>query len=173
MSNRDNTYGWIYLIVCNDTKEAIYVGSTSCIQSRQALHKHKTNCFSSVGYNKPMYQYIREHGGFFNFQFKISWRGTIASRRDLHEREQTVIDTYSNGLLFNRNDAVRNVQQAAKTARERSLKYYHDHSGHINRRVQCPCGAIITYNGRTMHNRTQKHKAYEPAPIYPLFSWVE
>jgi len=169
----DNTYGWVYQIINSDTKKAIYVGSTTCIQSRIATHKNATNCHTSPRYNKPMYQYIREHGGFYNFQFKISWRGTIASRRDLHEREQTVINTYANGLLFNKNDAVLDPVKSAQNTRERSLKYYHDNRDRINRHVQCPCGAVITYNGRTMHNRSQKHLAFEPLPISPLFNWVE
>jgi hypothetical protein len=116
-----------------------------------------------------MYQYIRNNGGFHNIRFKINWRGDIESRRDLLEQEQKIIDTFPDGLLFNKNDPVRNVEQAQQTNRERSLKYYHDNAGKINRHIECYCGSIITYNGRSMHKKTFRHMAYEPIALIPLF----
>jgi hypothetical protein len=170
----DNTYGWVYKIINSDTKKAIYIGSTCCIQSRIATHKNATNCHTSPRYNKPMYQYIRANGGFYNYKVTVHWQGTIASRRELCQREQELIDEFNDdALLFNKRDAILDPVKSAQNARERSLKYYHDHRDRINRHVQCPCGAFITYNGRTMHSRTQKHLSFEPFTLSPLFSWVE
>jgi hypothetical protein len=166
----DNTYGWVYQIINSDTKEVIYIGSTTCIQSRCATHKNATNCSTSPRYNKPMYQHIRANGGFYNYRMAVHWQGNIESRRELYQREQDLIDEFNNGaLLFNKRDAIVNHAKQAQSSRERSLKYYHNNRDRINRHVQCSCGAFITYNGRTMHSRTQKHLLFEPCTLIPLF----
>jgi hypothetical protein len=123
-----------------------------------------------------MYQYIRKNGGFCSIRFKIDWRGTIENRYDLLEQEQKIIDTFPDGLRFNKNDPVNDfllkndpVKNAQQTNRERSLKYYHDNAGRINRHIECYCGSIITYNGRSMHKKTFRHLSYEPIALIPLF----
>jgi hypothetical protein len=116
-----------------------------------------------------MYQYIRKNGGFCSIKFKINWRGTIENRYDLLEQEQIILNTFETPLLFNKNDPVRNVELAQQTNRERSLKYYYDNAGKINRHIECYCGSIITYNGRSMHKKTFRHRSYEQIALIPLF----
>jgi hypothetical protein len=169
MPVQDNTFGWIYEMVDLVTGMVIYVGSTTCIQSRISSHKNATNCPTARTYNKPMYQFIRANGGFHTVRMHIHWTGPISSRRELHQREQDLINTHSLELLFNKTNPICDRVQYEETNRERSLKYYHDHWGRINRRVACECGSVITYNGRTMHGKTLKHQSYEPIELFPLF----
>ena len=60
----------VYCIVCKDsTVEEVYIGSTDDLNIR--IEKHKCNCNNknSKEYNKRLYQFIREHGGFDNWKF--------------------------------------------------------------------------------------------------------
>lgn len=58
----------IYKICCKDpTITDIYVGHTTNLVKRR--NKHKTSCCNenSKSYNTPVYQFIREHGGWENW----------------------------------------------------------------------------------------------------------
>ena len=60
--------GSVYKIVCKDeTIKENYVGSSFDFKSR--LHGHKCNCHNEKrrGYNLKVYQFIREHGGWDNW----------------------------------------------------------------------------------------------------------
>ena len=58
----------IYKIVCKDPNvPEIYVGSTSNFTKRKCQHKRNTNHPSSKEYNNKKYQYIRDNGGWDNF----------------------------------------------------------------------------------------------------------
>ena len=59
----------IYHIRCKITKRVIYVGSSCDFINREK--KHRYNCCnneSSDKYNLPIYKYIRENGGFENYE---------------------------------------------------------------------------------------------------------
>ena len=55
----------IYKLVKNDDYENanIYIGSTTDYIRRKNKHKSDCNCVTSKGYNDKKYQYIRENGG--------------------------------------------------------------------------------------------------------------
>jgi len=58
----------IYKIVCKDlSKTDVYVGHTTDFRTRKG--KHKSNCYNvkEKHYNIKVYQYIRENGGWDNF----------------------------------------------------------------------------------------------------------
>ena len=65
----DYSKACIYKIACKDPNITdIYVGSTTNLAQRR--YKHKNNCqnLNSRNYNYYVYQFIREHGGFDNFE---------------------------------------------------------------------------------------------------------
>jgi hypothetical protein len=65
-SNYQNTI--IYKIVCNDLSISdIYVGYTTVFTKRKSLHKLTCNSKSNNYYNRNVYNYIRENGGWDNF----------------------------------------------------------------------------------------------------------
>ena len=58
----------IYKIVCNDlTKKEVYVGNTTDFTVRKYNHKYNCNTPSSREYDKLIYKYIRENGGWDKF----------------------------------------------------------------------------------------------------------
>jgi len=58
----------IYKIVCKDLEMTeVYVGHTTDFKSRKSIHKHYTIKENDKKYNLKVYKYIRENGGWDNF----------------------------------------------------------------------------------------------------------
>ena len=59
----------IYRIVCkNPEVKDCYVGSTTDFKSRKRMHKKCCNYETIKGYNIKVYQFIREHNGWENWE---------------------------------------------------------------------------------------------------------
>ena len=71
----------IYKIYCknNEIKDC-YIGSTTNIKSRIGNHKSKCNNENSKEYNQYKYIYIRENGGWDNWEYKIICKCPKADR---------------------------------------------------------------------------------------------
>ena len=71
--------------------ENIYIGSTNNLQFR--IRGHKSRCYKEgqKEYNKSAYKYIRENGGFENFEFIILEECDIEKLKRL---EQSYMDVY-------------------------------------------------------------------------------
>ena len=84
MTNYDNSV--IYKICCKD--EAIidvYVGST--VNARNRKHTHKSAC-NNKDNNTIVYRYIRDHGGWENWQFVLLEKFPCKDKQELVIRER-------------------------------------------------------------------------------------
>jgi hypothetical protein len=62
----------IYKIVCKDTAITdLYVGSTKDIKTRDSVHKSDCRSPNSGRYNLRIYKFIREHGGYENWEMVV------------------------------------------------------------------------------------------------------
>jgi hypothetical protein len=62
----------IYKIICKDSNITdIYIGSTINFKRRKIEHKYSCNNENDKRYNLKVYQYIRENGGWDNFEMVI------------------------------------------------------------------------------------------------------
>jgi len=83
---------WLYKIVCKDeTIKDCYVGHTTNFTKR--ISKHKYNCFypDCKEYNYRVYEAIREHGGWNNWDMRIIETGNFNSKEDALQRERDLI----------------------------------------------------------------------------------
>jgi hypothetical protein len=63
---------YIYKIACKDPLITdVYVGSTTKPRARVVSHKSKCNNINGIHYYLPVYQFIRETGGWENWEFII------------------------------------------------------------------------------------------------------
>lgn len=63
---------YIYKLYCNNLNiKPSYIGSTKNLQKRMLYHKYATELMSDSKYNRNLYKFIRLHGGFKNWSFKI------------------------------------------------------------------------------------------------------
>ena len=86
--------GIIYKIVCSDVDiKDIYVGATNNFKVRKWDHKKDCTKETSKCYNQYKYQYIRENGGWENWNMIQIEEYKYDNKRDLNTRERYWIET--------------------------------------------------------------------------------
>lgn len=95
----DYSNSFIYKICCKDpTIEDIYIGSTTNLSRR--LHQHKHNCIKpqSKKHNQYKYQFIRENGGWENWELVLIEPVDAKNKMDLKRIERHYVETYKSTL---------------------------------------------------------------------------
>lgn len=83
----------IYKICCLDaTIDDIYVGSTTDMVKRRWGHKSKCNDPNARGHNYPVYQFIRDHGGFHNWEIVRIESFPCENSEEMRQREREIFD---------------------------------------------------------------------------------
>lgn len=83
----------IYKIQCKDPSITdIYIGSTTDYRQRKNRHKYDCLNLNSSRYNCKIYIFIRENGGFENFEFKILNQIEYIDKVFKRQQEQSYID---------------------------------------------------------------------------------
>ena len=86
----------IYKIVCKDKDITdCYVGSSCSPTSRKAKHKYSCNNEKSVGYNLPVYRFIRDNGGWLNWSFVIIEKFSCSDKTELRIRERYFFEQFN------------------------------------------------------------------------------
>ena len=81
----------VYRIECLDKNiKEFYIGSTKNLHKRSGLHKSTCYNINRPGYNYKVYQFIRENGGWDNWQIIIEYETKGYSRYDRSIEEQKV-----------------------------------------------------------------------------------
>jgi len=118
----------MYKICCRDREvKEIYVGSTCNIIRRRSEHKYNCNTETSKKYNVKVYQFIRECGGWNNWEMVPIEEYPCENKIQKEIRERYWIEFLKselNGVVPNRNWKERRNnkevrEQIKKTARER------------------------------------------------------
>jgi len=82
-----------YQIVCNDkTVKESYVGSSVNFKDRKSRHKCNCNSPNSKCYNFKIYKFIRDNGGWNNFNFITLKEIVCADKYEAHKIEQSYIN---------------------------------------------------------------------------------
>ena len=104
--------GTIYKIVSKIDRNKIYIGSTWNFTRRKS--EHKSDCYNknSKKYNTTLYKYIRENGGWNEFELSIIECKNYDSIREREHTEQHYINLYG-GVenLMNGQDAINTPEQ--------------------------------------------------------------
>jgi len=101
----------IYKICCKDPNiKDVYVGSTTDLYSRKRNHKTSCNNPNSKGYNYYVYQFIRENGGWNNWQIiMIKKYSKCESKQQCLKKERKYIEKLN---------ATLNKQKPTRTKKE-------------------------------------------------------
>lgn len=85
----DYSKALVYKLVCKDLNiKDLYVGSTTNFNNRKRSHKSCCTNENSRKYNYKVYKYIRENGGWDNFEMILIENFPCCSKQDLHARER-------------------------------------------------------------------------------------
>ena len=171
----------IYKLCCLDpTITDIYIGSTTNRNRRKQEHKIVCNNEQHSHYNLYVYQFIRDNGGWINWDFVMIETYNASDKLDLHKRERYWIEELKSTL--NRSIPTRNHQEYHQQNRnnilERQKKRYDLYKNQDKARKQqfreqnkeminCPCGGKYDKSQKakqTRHYNTIKHKTYTLMP---------
>ena len=164
----------IYKLVCKDISvREIYIGSSYDINDRKSKHMSSCNNTNDDHYNTPVYKFIREYGGWSNWEIVVLYKYPCGSKEELEIEERRAYDRYiSEFTLLNgrkphqtkeerreygirkskeRYDA--NIERERKEASER----YHAKKVELNTPVRCECGLMINKQNLTKHKKTAIH----------------
>ena len=84
----------IYKIVCKDIDiKDCYVGSTTNLIKRKHQHKNNCNNVNGKGYNYYVYRFIRDHGGFDNWDIILIEKFDCKTKEELHRKERFYLET--------------------------------------------------------------------------------
>ena len=169
----------MYKLVCKDVDATeVYVGSSTSLRNRRACHKSRCNNKNDKCYNFPVYQYIRENGGWQNWDLLPIERVEFDFRFELQDRERHHIEALHatlNSKVPNRNkaeyyqDNKEEIKAQKKEYRQnhkeeikaRNKQYRQDNKEEINQKHDCPCGGRYTHHHKTKHLKTELHRNYE------------
>lgn len=102
-----------------------YIGSSKNFHERESVHKSNCNNINGRKYNYPIYQYIRENGGWSCWYIRIVDNIPCNDKVELKIKEDIVMSTYSN--LLNCKKA-HNTEEQNK---ENKKKYREENIEHI------------------------------------------
>ena len=160
----------IYKIVCLDpTITDLYVGSTTNPTRRKNAHKTVCNNPWNKNHNLYVYRFIRDNGGFDNWQFVVIRRyKNIETKEQLLKKERKYVDKLKPTL---------NKQVPMQTSKESCRAYYRknretlidamkqydtEHKEQLKakwgQKIECECGITYTLRHKNRHRNTQRHK---------------
>lgn len=175
----DYSKACIYKIVCKDVSiKDCYVGSTTNLTKRKA--QHRENCIYSKykKHNYPVYQFIRENGGWLNWDVVlIETYPECSGYADLGKRERYWIETLEatlNKTIPTRTDKewyeenkeaiCEKIRQYRKNypelLKEQDRRKYLKNIDTFKIKTQCECGSIIASYSKRLHLKSQKHQSY-------------
>ena len=187
---RDYSKGLIYKLCCKDVNiKDIYVGSSINFKQRKKAHKEKCNNINQKAYNNYKYQFIRNNGGFQNWDMIEIKKYPCNEKRQLATEEDKIMRELNATLNTNkpildkelRNQKkkeyhIKNKVKLNKISNEyyeknkvkqlsKSNEYYEKNKVIIleknkQKTYTCDCGSVIRKDGKANHIKTNKHQTF-------------
>jgi len=174
MPNYEN--GVIYKLKHNEdyVDLNIYIGSTCNFKHRKNEHKNNCNNEKSKNYNSPVYQFIRDNGGWDGWIMIAIEEYSCDSKKKLEIRERYYIDLLrpvlnkyipARTLKEYREDNKEKIAEKIKKyyednkekIKEQKKEYYENNKEKLYEKVICDkCGCESTKNHLKRHQKTKK-----------------
>lgn len=173
--------GYIYKICCLDTEiKDCYVGSTKNEKVRKNGHKVRCNGGGDKS-NYYVYQFIRENGGWENWNMIRLEEFKFDERAQLNARERYWLETL--GATLNKQIPIRTQKEWREdnkevlseyskeynqNNREKIIEYKKEHYQKNKQqileqrkeKITCECGTTLRKADKNRHLKSQKHKDY-------------
>ena len=172
----------IYKICCKDVNiKEIYIGSTTQFKARKWYHKNDCNNKSSNGYNQKKYKFIRDNGGWDNWDMIQIKPFPCDTKRELETEERKVIEELKPELNIiiptrtKKEYQIENKERLNKNCKEwreknkesiadKKKEYYEKNKERISERRKekhtCECGTVYTIDHKKRHEKTIKHQNF-------------
>jgi len=171
----DYTNSSIYKLCCRDTDITdCYVGSTTNFRSRKYQHKNSCNNENLKDYNLKVYQFIREHGNWENWDMVLIEKVNVNDGNELHKEERKWIEQLNATLNCQLPTRTRkewcedNREYNNKKSKEwrennkgyhlkKSKEWHENNKQKYKEKIQCPiCQCVITKQYLKKHQKTMK-----------------
>jgi len=167
--------GIIYIIKCKDKKiKDCYIGSTVNLKKRITKQKFCCNNPNSGRSHLKLYQFMRDNGGFINFEHKILEDDIeFNNRNELNKIERYYIEEFKSSLNIDipsrtkkeylkdtknkRKEYCKQYQKKNKENIKNQRKIYREKN---KSNINCNCGSIILKLNYSTHCKTKKHLQY-------------
>jgi hypothetical protein len=146
--------GHVYKLVCTDVNVLdLYVGSTASLRNRRREHKSCCHNHLSSNYHLPVYQFMREHGGWVNWTLIVLETMQYQNKYELRARERYWIEslnatlncmvptrTKEQYIVDNKESIAQHHHEYYETNKERlsqyAKEYYASNLEHISQRAK-------------------------------------
>jgi hypothetical protein len=187
--NYSNTI--IYKIVCKDLNiNDCYVGHTTDFTKRKYQHKNSCNCLSSASYNDKKYIYIRQNGGWENWEMieiekyaccdrneararerywyeqvnsKLNTRLPMREIEEKHEYNKNYLNDHKDELKEKRKDYEKK-NRAIITEKANLYGREYSKRDDVKERskikITCECGSLFRKRDKAQHLKTNKHQEF-------------
>ena len=143
--------------------ENIYIGSTCNFVNRRYQHKHSCVKENDRHHKEPMYQYIRDNGGWNEWIMVEIEKYPCTDKREAETRERYWIEHYKSTLNKNiptRTEKERylaNHEILYQKKREYDIKNMSKIKALREQKVTCECGCVLSKYKLRRHQETDKH----------------
>ena len=174
--------GIIYKLCCRDTTiKDIYIGSTCAFRRRKSQHKHSCNTENDKKYNINVYQFIRDHGGWDNWDMIEIKKVNCETKRELEKEERAILEQLGGTLNthiptrttkeyreahkeekkeYKKAHYQKNKERDNEKSRAYNLKHKKEISEKRSVKINCDCGSTIQKKNKIQHLKTEKHQKY-------------
>jgi hypothetical protein len=124
--NWETTEVSFYKFVCKNPDILFsYVGHTICFRHRKSGHKTDCNNPNRKSHNLPLYKYMREHGGFENWDMIVIHTQICKNKRDAERIETELMEQQQ--FKLNTNKAFRTEEQRKEYYSQHNANYVKTH----------------------------------------------
>ena len=156
-----------YKLVCKDKDiTECYVGHTTRFNVRKQQHKPACVNPSDYYYNSTIYRFIRDNGGWGNWDMILIERCKCESSLDARKKEKEYLDQFKATPISSR--AIKEWSQLDETYYEQNKNKVREYQRskkeqileYRRRRIICACGSKITRGGKVQHEQSITHQRY-------------
>ena len=175
-------YSYIYKIVCLDPNiDDFYIGSTISLSNRCNSHMRNSVNKKKTIYHVKLYQFIRDSGGYENWEMQVIKLYKCEIKIELLKEEQKYINELKPSL--NSCNSYTTIEEEKKRAKkytddnqikkkqwyqdnkkiqqEKNTKRYNErYKEKRDKKIECECGSVIREYEIMRHKKTKKHQAY-------------
>ena len=167
----------VYKLCCKDVNITnIYVGSTTNFRTRKNAHKGNCNRETNKSYNAYVYVFIRENGGWDNWDMIEIEKTNCDDANELRRRERYYVElmgadlnsvmpirTKEENLHRHKEYILINRTAVLAQARQNAVKYRENNAEHFKHLLEhyvCDCGSSVSNQHKQRHNNSKKHQTF-------------
>jgi hypothetical protein len=144
--------GFVYKLCCIDPEiKEIYIGSTKNLRVRKGQHKYDCNTENNKNNKMKVYQFIRNNGGFDNWDIVQLERFEFNTKYELHARERHFIELLKPSL---------NKQKPTRTKKEWNQENKEEIKENVKQYYEKNKKEILEYHKNYNKENKEKIKQY-------------